>query len=50
MRLNNLSRWSIQMRNVHYWLLLIGMSWAGAIAACVLIVFILRMLFRMAIA
>ena len=36
MRLNNLNRWIITMRNWHYYLLLIGMSWAGAIALCML--------------
>jgi len=41
MRLNNLSRFAVQMRNVHYWLL-VGMSWAGAIAALELAVFIFK--------
>lgn len=36
MRLNNLSRFAVQMRNVHYYLLLIGISWSGALAALAL--------------
>lgn len=44
MRLNNLSRFAVQMRNVHYWLLLIGMSWAGAIAALALAAFLFKWL------
>lgn len=43
MRLNNLSRFAVQMRNVHYWLLLFISSCAKALVALGIVIAIFKL-------